>query len=311
MNTNTDSNSPNTNAVAPGSARTLLTEGRRAQYSEFHKTLRRLRRNPSVVAGAFILTSLILLAIFAPLIAPYDPTDPSPRERILAPSRDHLFGTDELGRDVFSAVLHGARISLRVGLISMGIGATIGTLVGLLAGFYGKWTDTILMRLIDILLAFPGILLAITFVAMLGPGLNNVMIAVGIANIPRFARVVRGSVLGVKNLTYIEAAESIGTPGRLIMFKHILPNILSPIIVMATLGIASAILSAAGLSFLGMGAQPPTPEWGSMLSNARNYLREAWWWATFPGLAIMLTVLGMNLLGDGLRDTFDPRLRSR
>lgn len=311
MNTNTDTNaSPSADTTGRNSA-PLARSVRGAQYSEFRKTLRQLRRNPSVMVGAIILLSLIGIAILAPVIAPYDPTDPNPRVRTQSPSRDHFFGTDELGRDVFSAVIWGARISLRVGLISMGIGATIGTLVGLLSGFYGRWVDTILMRLVDILLAFPGILLAITFVAMLGPGLNNVMIAVGIANIPRFARVVRGSVLGVKNLTYIEAAESIGTPGRIIMFKHVLPNVLSPIIVMATLGIASAILSAAGLSFLGMGAQPPTPEWGAMLSNARNYLREAWWWATFPGLAIMVTVLAMNLLGDGLRDTLDPRLRSR
>lgn len=275
------------------------------------RLIRMLQRHPSMLIGGCILILLIAIAILAPIIAPFDPTAPNTAVRLKPPSRTHLFGTDELGRDIFSAVIWGARISLRVGLISMGIGATIGTTLGLISGFYGRWVDTTLMRVIDVMLAFPGILLAITFVAILGPGLNNVMIAVGIANIPRFTRVVRSSVLTVKTLTYIEAAEAVGIPNARIMLRHILPNVLSPIIVLVTLGIASAILSAAGLSFLGLGAQPPTPEWGAMLSKARGFLRVAWWWATFPGLAIMITVLAMNLLGDGLRDALDPRMRNR
>jgi len=294
---------------------TMSDRGLHSEIKRPRSTLSRMwrlsRQHPSTIVGASLLFILIAIAILAPVIAPFDPTDPNPTVRLTPPSSTHWFGTDELGRDVFSAVIWGARISLRVGLISMGIGATLGTLLGLLAGFYGRWLDTILMRLIDILLAFPGILLAITFVAMLGPGLNNVMIAVGIANIPRFTRLVRSSVMSVKTLTYVEAAESVGVPSIRIMVRHILPNVLSPIIVLVTLGIASAILSAAGLSFLGLGAQPPTPEWGAMLSKARGFLRVAWWWATFPGLAIMITVLAMNLLGDGLRDALDPRMRSQ
>jgi peptide/nickel transport system permease protein len=283
----------------------------RKSPSPMRNVIRMFTRNPSAMVGLAILATLILLAIVAPVIAPFDPTDANPRNRTLPPSRTNLMGTDNLGRDVFSAVLYGARISLRVGLISIGIGASIGTLFGMLAAFYEGWVDAIIMRLIDILLAFPGILLAIVFVTMLGPGLNNVMIAVGIASVPRFTRVVRGSVLSLKQSVYVDSARALGASDGRIMFVHILPNSLSPIIVMATLGIATAILSAAGLSFLGLGAQPPTPEWGAMLSNARSYLRDAWWWATFPGIAIMITVLAMNLLGDGLRDAFDPRLRER
>lgn len=283
----------------------------RNPQSRLRSFSRRFFRNSSAVTGAIVLGLLILVALLAPVIAPYDPVEPNPRHRTSPPSREHLMGTDNLGRDVFSAVVYGARLSLRVGLISIGIGATIGTMLGLLAAYYEGWVDTIIMRGIDILLAFPGILLAIVFVTILGPGLSNVMIAVGIASVPRFTRVVRGAVLSLKQGVYVEAARSIGASNLRIMFLHILPNSLPPVIVMATLGTATAILSAAGLSFLGLGAQPPTPEWGAMLSNARTYLRDAWWWATFPGLAIMVTVLAMNLLGDGLRDVLDPRLRER
>ena len=292
--------------------RGIEARGRRDKpRSPLAEARRQLLRNSGAVIGATVLLLLVLTALLAPLIAPFDPIATAPRERTLPPSTRHLFGTDNLGRDVFSAVVFGTRISLRVGLISVGIGATVGIVLGLLTGFYEGWLDLIMMRLIDVLLAFPGILLAIAIVSVLGPGLNNAMIAVGISSVPRFTRVVRGSVLSAKHHVYVEAARALGAPDRTIMLRHILPNVLAPVIVIGTLGIATAILSAAALSFLGLGAKPPTPEWGAMLSNSRNHLRDAWWWSTFPGLAIMVTVLAMNLLGDGLRDALDPRLRER
>jgi peptide/nickel transport system permease protein len=206
-------------------------------------------------------------------------------------------------------VFYGTRISLLVGFISVSIAVVVGTLMGLVSGYYGRWVDTIVMRFVDIMLAFPGILLALALVSILGPSLPNLMIAVGISSVPSYARLVRGSVLAAKENVYVEAARVVGCSDTLIMRRHVLPNVVAPIIVVATLGVAAAILWAAALSFLGLGSQPPTPEWGRMLSEGRNYLREQWWIATFPGLAIMVTVLAMNLLGDGLRDTLDPRQR--
>ena len=270
--------------------------------------MRRIRRSWGARVGFAVLLLLILAAISAPLLAPFDPSDLGP-DPLAAPSAKHYFGTDFGGRDVFSRVVFGARLSLLVGLVAVGIASVVGVTAGLVAGFYGSWTDMLLMRTIDVMLAFPGILLALAIVSMLGPGLFNLMIAVGISAIPGYARLTRGSVLSAREELYVTAAHSVGVTNRRIMLLHILPNIFAPILVAATLGIGSAILSAAALSFIGLGDQPSTPEWGRMLSEGRQYLRDQAWIATFPGLAIMLSVLAMNLLGDGLRDALDPRLR--
>lgn len=264
-----------------------------------------------MLVGMAILLIFILIGGLAPLIAPYDPLEIIPGAAKKGPSSEYPLGTDNLGRDVLSRVVYGARISIAVGLIAVLIAMVGGAFLGMIAGFYGGWLDSLIMRFADIMLAFPGILLAIAIVAILGPGLTNAMIAVGIAAIPVYARTARGSILSVKTEDYIEAARAVGVPDRWLMVRHILPNIMAPIIVLSTVNVGTAILSAAGLSYLGLGAQPPTPEWGSMLSVARAYLRDAWWMATFPGLGIMLVVLAVNLMGDGLRDVLDPRLKSR
>jgi peptide/nickel transport system permease protein len=273
--------------------------------------LHRLGRNPGAVAGAFVLAAIVLLAVFAPVVAPYDPIEQDSQAIRAAPSRDHLFGADTFGRDVFSRVLYGGRQSLPVGLVAVGIAAVIGVSFGLIAGYRGGWIDSVIMRAVDMMLAFPGILLAMSLVAILGTSLFNLMLAVGIASIPDYTRVVRGSVLSAREMEYITAARVSGARDRAIMVRHILPNVLPPIIVLATLGIAAAIILGSTLSFLGLGIQPPTAEWGNMLSDGRSMMRHFWWVSFFPGLAIMLTVLAINLLGDGLRDALDPRLRNR
>lgn len=267
-------------------------------------------RHKSAMIGLSILVVLGVVAIFAPLIAPYDPIKIS-RDVMQSPSRGHLMGTDNLGRDVFSRVVYGARVSLQMGFIAVGIAASLGTLIGVIAGTYGGIVDGIFMRFIDALMALPGILLALTVAATLGPGLYNAMIAVGVAWIPSFARIVRSSVLQIKETTYVEAARASGASNLRIIMRHILPNALTAVLVLASLGVATAILVGAALSFLGVGASPPTPEWGIMLSDGRPFMRSAWWIMAFPGLAITITVLGANLIGDGLRDVLDPRLGSR
>ncbi|MDQ3654019.1 MAG: ABC transporter permease [Chloroflexota bacterium] len=259
-----------------------------------------------VIGGALFLT-LVLIALFAPAIAPQNPIEQDYAATLRPPSREHLMGTDNFGRDIFSRVVFGTRISLRVGLISVGIAAAIGIPIGLAAGYYGGWVDGVAMRLIDVMLAFPGILLAFVFVAVLGSSLTNLMIAIGIGSIPGFARLIRGSVLATLPLSYVEAARVIGCRDPRIVHLHILPNVTSPIIVYSTLKVATAILAGASLSFLGLGVQRPTPEWGVMLADGRNFLQQQWWIAAFPGLAIMVTTLAINLLGDGLRDLRDPR----
>lgn len=274
------------------------------------RLLRRLARHPSAVAGGTVLFAILALTLLTPLIAPYDPIETFPREARLGPGADHWLGTDQLGRDIWSRVLWGARISLLLGLISVAIGGVIGTTLGLLAGYFRHYVEIIIMQFIDILLAFPGFLLALAAVAVLGTGINNVMIAVGIALVPGFARVVRGSTLTVREMTYVESARVIGVGHTRTMFRYILPNVLAPILVLATVDIAGAILTGAALSFLGMGAQPPEAEWGLMVNEGRRFLRDAWWITTFPGMAIMVSVIAINLVGDALRDVLDPRMRT-
>lgn len=269
-----------------------------------------LLRNKGALAGLIIITLLILAAIFAPLITTYDPIVIDPPNRTQPPSRDHWLGTDGFGRDIYTRIVYGARVSLPVGLIAVSIAATAGAILGLIAGYYGRLADAFIMRIIDIMLAFPNIMLALVIVAILGPSIRNVMIAVGIGEIPRYTRLIRGQVLSARELLYVEAAKVIGVPTSKIMFRHILPNVVSPVVVLATLSVGSAILAAAGLSFLGLGAQPPRPEWGSMLADGRQFLRSHWWVATMPGIAIAITVLSINMFGDGLRDILDPRIRS-
>ena len=275
---------------------------------------RRFKKNKMALAGLFILVLLVLSAIFADVIAPGDGVNPGydvqDRNNVLQPpSRDHPFGTDNFGRDILARIIHGSRISLIVGFIVVSISMCVGTILGSIAGYYGKIADNIIMRLIDTLLAIPGILLAISIAAVLGPGLFNVMISVGIGAIPSYARIVRASVMTLAEQEFIEAAKSMGATDFRIITRHLLPNSMAPIIVQATIGMASAILSAAFLSFLGIGIQLPTPEWGAMLAGGRRFIRLYPHMVVFPGLAIVTVLLALNLVGDGLRDAFDPKLK--
>jgi peptide/nickel transport system permease protein len=291
--------------------RSRLSVANSAQLRQIGQTWSRFRSNPGGVVGLIAITTLALVAILGPAVTRYDPSAINAESLLSSPGIEHWFGTDQYGRDIFTRIVHGASLSLTIGLVSVTISVVVGCVLGLFAGYFGWWIDNLIMRFIDILLAFPGILLALAIVAILGPSLTNVMIAVGISAIPNFTRVMRGSVLSAKEQTYVEAAVSIGCKDSRILFMHIVPNVSAPIIVLATLGVPSAILIAAGLSFIGLGAQPPTPEWGAMLNDGRQYLYRAWWITTFPGFAIMVTVLAINLIGDALRDALDPRLRMR
>jgi len=277
---------------------------------------RRLVRNPGAIVGFVLVALFVLTAIFAPLIAPYDPRDQDLsllREGCCpGPSADHWFGVDQLGRDEFSRVVYGARFSLLIGVVAVSVGVSIGMFLGAFSGFFGGWTDTVIMRLMDIMLSVPGLLMAIGIAALLGPGLFSIMIAIGVVNVPIFARLLRGSVLGQKENDFVLAARAIGVPRRTILVSHILPNAISPIIVAATLALATAIIDAAGLGFLGLGPQDPsTPEWGTMLTDTVRFLQTAPHLAIIPGLAIVVSVLGFNLIGDGLREALDPKLRGR
>jgi peptide/nickel transport system permease protein len=273
------------------------------------ETLRLLRYNRLAFMGAVIILLLILLAWVGPALSPHDPIDINMQARLEPPSLEHPFGTDDFGRDVLSRVLSGAWVSLQVGIIAVSISMVVGVLLGAISGYYGGWLDEVTMRLMDVLFAFPAILLAIAILAALGPGIRNAMIAIGIVYTPIFARITRGSVLTVREQVYVKAARAIGCRDRRILFLHILPNVMAPIIVETTLSLAFAILAEAALSFLGLGTQPPDPSWGRMLSESRGYIQDAPWLGVFPGLAIMFTVMGFNFLGDGLRDALDPRMK--
>ncbi len=273
------------------------------------ETWNSLKKNNLALFGLFLIVAILLSVILADFIAPYGIDDQDLLNRFVSPSKSHIFGTDNLGRDIFSRVLFGGRVSLMIGLFSALFSAGVGIFFGSLAGFYGGKLDNLIMRGIDIMMAIPSMLLAISIVAALGPGMNNVIIAVGIGMIPGYARIVRASILSVKEQEYIEAARSIGANDYRIIMRHILPNCMAPIIVNMTMSVARSILEAASLSFIGMGVQPPSPEWGAMLSAARPYIRDHWHVITFPGLAIMAIIFGLNLFGDGLRDALDPKLK--
>lgn len=279
--------------------------------------LKRFISNPGAVIGLLILLVIITVAIFAPFLAPHNPDEVDPIKRFRPPfwvtpkgSTDYLLGTDAVGRDILSRIMYGARVSLLIGIVSVALSCLIGVSLGLLAGYYGKWVDNIISRLLEIQLAYPLILFAISITAVLGSSLPNLIAVLAIANWPVYTRVVRGQVLSIKEQQYIEAVRSIGCRNYQIIFKHILPNALPSVLVLATLQLATVLILEAGLSFLGLGVEPTIPTWGSMLNEGRNYILTAWWAETFPGLAITLTVLGVNLFGDWLRDVLDPKLRN-
>ena len=291
----------------------------RERETKTQELIRRFKYNKSAVFGLILILFLVFIAIFADFIAPNDPTPSPPElENSLKPGfwsneglEGYPLGTDMLGRCILSRIIFGARISLTVGFIAVGIASILGIIIGVTAGYFGKWIDSLLMRIVDIIFSFPALLLAIVIVATIGQGLDKAMIAIGIVYSPQMARIMRGSVLYIKEMEYIEAQKAIGSKNLRIIFRHVIPNSLAPVIVYGTLMMASAILDAAALGFLGLGAQPPTPEWGAMLSESRLYIVSgAWWAATFPGIAIILAVLGLNLLGDGFRDILDPRLKT-
>jgi ABC-type dipeptide/oligopeptide/nickel transport system permease subunit len=272
--------------------------------------LARFLRHKGAVAGGALLLATVLAAALAPWVAPRDPIAQDQGASLRAPGPGHLLGTDVFGRDILSRVVWGGRASLRVGLLAVAVGAGLGTLLGVVAGYHAGWPGQVILRLTDVLLALPGILLALTIVAATGPSLENLIVAVGLSSLPAYVRVVNGAVLDVGTRTFVEAARATGAGDGRIVGRHVLPNVLAPVIVLSTLGLGNAILIAATLSFLGLGAQPPTPEWGAMLSQGREFIFGYWWIATFPGLAILVAVVGANLLGEGLRDVLDPRLRA-
>lgn len=278
--------------------------------SQLKEVWRRFCRNKQAMIGLAMLLLLIFAAVFANVIAPYDPVEQNLLIRLQGPSAAHWFGTDELGRDIFSRILYGARISLTVGLIAVSISCIAGCALGAIAGYYGGILDTVIMRISDIMMAIPSILLNISIVAALGTGLQNVMIAIGISSVPAYCRIMRASLLSLKNQEFVDASRVAGSTDFYIIMHHIIPNSLAPLIVQATLKIGGAILSCASMSFIGLGIVPPTPEWGAMLSTGRDFLRDAPHLTAFPGLAIMFAVFSMNLIGDGLRDALDPKLKN-
>ncbi|MBD7984818.1 ABC transporter permease subunit [Sporosarcina sp. Sa2YVA2] len=276
---------------------------------ESYKNLwRRLRKNKAAVVGGLLILVFLVAGIIGPYLTTQDPNLPQISIKLQGPSAEHWFGTDNYGRDIFTRIIHGMGITMTVGFFSVALGGIIGVFLGIVSGYYGGKLDTVIMRIMDILLAFPGILLALAIVSVLGGSLTNLIIAVGVFSVPAFARIVRGSTLSVRRLEYIDAVKALGASDARIIFKHILPNVMSPIIVQLTLRIATAVLTASGLSFLGLGAPPPTPEWGAMLSEGRAYMQQAPHLVLFPGLMIVLFVLAFNIFGDGLRDALDPKM---
>jgi peptide/nickel transport system permease protein len=276
----------------------------------WRETLGLLARNPTAAVSALLLVLIVLVAVFDDQIAPYGANEVDIANRLQPPSGEHWFGTDDLGRDILSRIVLGASVSLRVGFLAVTIALLVGATIGLLAGFYGRWVDDVLMRVMDMLFAFPAVLLAIAVLAVRGPGSGNTALAIAIVYVPIFARVTRASVLGVREEVYVRASRSVGASDLRLLTRHVLPNAAPPIIVQTSISLAFAVLAEAALSFLGLGTQPPNPSWGLMLAEGRGYIDLAWWIAFFPGMAIFVTVLCFNLLGDGLRDVLDPRQRT-
>lgn len=270
-------------------------------------TLKKLAQDKRAVVCILFLSIIALIGLFAPLLAPYDPEELFYESILQGPSKEHLLGTDAIGRDLLSRLIYGVRVTITVSMLAVAITFFLGTLIGLVCAYVGGWVDNVLMRIMDVLLALPSIILALAIVAILGPSLTNAMIAVGIASIPGFSRIIRGAALTIKSSGFVEASRSIGSSHSWILRRQFLPNVASVLLVYTTLFIGVAILDTAALSFIGLGAQPPTPEWGTMLSEGKNYLYDAWWLATFPGIAITMVVFAVNLLGDALRDIFDPK----
>lgn len=285
-------------------------EKKKVSNSRFVMTIRRLSKNKLAMVGLFIIIALIVCAIFADKIAPYDYTYMDTANAFAWPSEDHKLGTDSLGRDILSRLIIGTRYSLRIGVLSVAIASSLGMTLGSIAGYFGGKIDMVIMRILDIYQSVPGLLLSIAFAAALGPGINNATLAIGIATIPHYARMIRASIMQVRNSEYVDAAKLINASNGRIILKHIVPNAISASIVQITMTIGASIMAAATLSFIGLGAQPPSPEWGAMLSAGRNYMRDYGYLVIFPGITIMLTVLSFNLLGDGLRDALDPRLKN-
>jgi peptide/nickel transport system permease protein len=277
--------------------------------SPWGDALRRLARNRGATGGGLVFLLVVLLAVAAPVVAPHDPVRLNVVASLEPPGARYWLGTDQFGRDVLSRIIYGSRVSVAMGIVAVTISVGGGTILGLLAGFYRGLVDLVVMRLVDVMLAFPGILLALVIVAVLGPDLQSAMVAVGFSGMPLFIRVVRGSTLVVRELHYVEAALATGCGDLRVLVRHVLPNVLTPVIVLVTLGIPGAIVAGAALSFLGLGIKPPTPDWGEMLSRGRAFMGTAWWLSTFPGLAIAIVVLAINRFGDGLRDALDPRMK--
>ena len=290
-------------------AETNSPEHAHSSRTPWSMMIKRFTKNKRAMVGLWMVVVFVIVALFAPWIAPYDPIEQNMEKMLEPPSVEHPFGTDEFGRDILSRILYGAQISLMIGIVGVFIAVVLGVTLGTISGYFGGFLDSLIMRIMDIFMAFPSFLLALAIVSVLGPGMTNVMIAIGIFAVPNFARISRSAVIAVKNKEFIEAAEAMGATHLRIIFKHVIPNSIAPIIVLSTMRIATAILTAAGLSFLGMGAQPPTPEWGAMLSTGREYLRASPHVSTIPGLAIMFMVLSFNMLGDGLRDALDPKMK--